>query len=266
MRYYASSLVAALLLVFSLQFLAAEGSSPDQWLLASTKNAYPDGFPSSSIVFTYDSSGRMLRAVERNGSDIVVVQRAYTYKNNDQVEIATLDPNNQLRAKTIQEFGGGLLLREKIQDDSGTTQSSSEFTYDAKGRKTSWQLTSSVAGATSTEYTYDRDHLIRIVVLDSSKALIKRYERNFDNAGNLMRVDEYDGRGTLMRAVFYTWTGGLLTKEETRDPQGVSQKFTNYSYDVGGHPVRLEFYNKRGEMTEFQTQDWLDLDAAKGGN
>jgi antitoxin component YwqK of YwqJK toxin-antitoxin module len=221
---------------------------------------YSDGVVSGVNSYVYDGLGRLVSDTERNGSDVTVGQRTWTYKDDGSIEIATFDGNRKIKTKTRQTWSGGLLMREDILNDKEEVQTSSEYRYNANGQKVSWVIQGKTTPQTASEYTWTGDRLTQVTVFDAARAIIKSYKRSYSAAGNIASEDEFDGKGALIRRTVYTWNGDLLAREEVRTAQDAVQKATTYSYDQRGLLVKTELYNRKGDLIEIQNRAWTDLE------
>lgn len=238
------------------------GPSPaaPAWVLKSSLRSYPDGFPSSSREYDYDRQGRVLAEREFNASGVLVSKREYRYLSPALVEIRTLDADDALQAKTVQDYRQGLLARERLYSPDGEVHFNSEFRYDAKGRRLYWGISGSSTATTVTEYRYADDRLVSISVTGPLRNLLKRYERAYDERGLARTESEIDSQGAVLRTTSYRWSGQRLDREETRDGAGKTLSAVQYGYDADGRLVRQEFFGQDGSLLEVQTQLWVKLD------
>jgi antitoxin component YwqK of YwqJK toxin-antitoxin module len=221
---------------------------------------YSDGVVSGVNSYEYDGLGRLVSDTERNGSDVTVGIRTWTYKDDGTIEIATFDGNRKIKTKTRQTWSGGLLMREDILNDKEEVQTSSEYRYNANGQKVSWVIQGKTTPQTASEYTWTGERLTQVTVFDAARAVIKSYKRSYSAAGNIASEDEFDGKGVLIRRTVYTWNGDSLAREEVRTAQDAIQKASAYSYDQRGLLVKTELYNRKGDLIEIQNRSWTDLE------
>jgi len=221
--------------------------------------AYPDGMISGVTANAYDTEGRITREDQKNGDNVIVSSRLFTYKTNNSVEISTLDATGETKGKTIQELNLGRVVKEKILNPRGELQSTSEYQYDKDGNKIAWLAQGVTTGQTITEYTWEKGLNIRIAVKDASGAIIKRYERVFDADGHLTNESEFDTKGVQLSKGVYSWKSGFLVSEETFDPKNILLRAIRYTPDNQGRIAKIEYLNRSGQVLEVKTNDWITL-------
>ncbi len=228
-------------------------------ILKQIRVTYPDGFLSGTNEYAYDAVGRLVSDTEKNGSDIMVSLRTYTYKPDGSLEIFSFDGDRKLKSKSIQYFENDHIVKELVLSDKDEPQSTSEYKYNEAGQKILWTIQGKGAAPTSSEYVWTNDRLTLITVLDTAKNPIKKYKRTYSADGNIITEEEQDGKGALIRKTISTWASGKLLKEESRTAADAVQKSSAYRYDAKGLLVKTELFNRKGELIEIQNRVWTDL-------
>ena len=201
----------------------------------------------------------MIGDTEKNGSEIMVSRRSYSYQADGRQEISNFDGDNKLKSKTIQFFDQGRQMREQVLNDRDEPQSTAEYQYNAAGQKILWSIQGKGAAPTTSEYVWTNGQLSLITVFDSARHPIKKYQRSYSPDGNIITEQELDAKDSLIRRTISTWAAGRLIKEEVRTAQDAVQKTSLYSYDAKGQLVKTELFNRKGDLSEIQNRIWIDL-------
>jgi len=227
--------------------------------LALVTTTYPDGMTSGVVSYTYDAAGRLVKEEQKQGNGTVNYSKVFSYKPDGSYEYVTNDNLGELKSKTIVELQNNNMVRETALNGKNEVQSISEFSYDKLGRKVFWLVKGQAIGQTNTEYIYAEDKNKTILVKDAANALVRRFERLFDQAGLLLVEEEYDDKATLLSKTVYTYKEKSLVKEDYQNPQGQSQRWIDYAYNTTGQVSTMSYYSRRGQLLEIRNQEWIAI-------
>ncbi len=202
--------------------------------------------PTIDVQYTYDSIGRLTRAVASDGAEVRYV---YAADRGRVVERVLRTPSGR-ELVTRYEHNGADLTTAIVDPDGGRF----EFEYDAADRLV---LVTRPNGA-STRYGYegsDGSLATEMVHTDASGVVFARYGFQYDAGLRVVRMERPDGSLSLYG---YDEAGRLAT-ERVLGPDGTVVRAETFEYDAGDNLVL------RGERTfQYDVDDKMIGGAANG--
>ena len=226
------------------------------WKVLQAETTYPDGVRSAIVRFTYSDKGEVLKEEQFNGNKELTAQKVYTYSGVDTVEIVSLNAGGTPLGKAVRLVDGDRINGESLYNAKGELQSSEEYTYDEKGKKTRWMVKTSSGNEISSEYTWDGELLSAISVLDASGAPIKRFERTYGSDGSLSSESSFDAAGNMLGKTVYIRENNALVREISENSAGGVLSSISYRNDADGNPVEISYFDRNGRLFEVKTQTW----------
>ena len=166
-------------------------------------------------VSSYDPINRLIQVTDPGTG-----QTRYGWDGQDRLAQVT-DPRNRATTYTVDGLGNRQALQSP---DTGNTSS----TFDAAGN----ELTRTDAKGQVTTTTYDAlNRPLRITYADGS-FIQNTWDLGSNGQGRLGKIDEYDGSGTLLRSLQYSYTPQGRVQGETRTIGTVSHTIA-YGYSAG---------------------------------
>ncbi len=235
------------------------------WLISQSKSYYSDGVLSGYTSYSYGNDGRLSLEEQFSGTEVLILQRAFSWQLDNSLKIETLDAEKKLQATTIQQFSQGRLQRESILNTLGVAQIFSEYSYDSAGRKSSWVIQGSGIRPITTRYVFADGKNTQVQVLDSGQAVLKRYEKKFDESGSLVSEDKFDSRGQLLKRTLFSYETKNLIHEQTLNADGKIIRSVKYQYGKNNEQlIRIEEFDGDGRLQEVRTHTWLANPRAAG--
>lgn len=228
-----------------------------EWKTESLVTAYPDGIVSSIARYRFDDSGRIIQEETLTGKNVLVTRKETSYAADGSTsETVTYNAAGESIGKSSCEYSAGLLRRERLYSPKGELQSVEEYARDINGNKIGWTVKTSTGEFVSTSYAWRDGKIVGALVVDSSGAVLKRYERAYDAAGQLVLESGFDASGASLGTVAYISENGRLVREERRNPTGGLLSVVTYANDASGNPVEERLLDRFGGVVEVKTRTW----------
>lgn len=225
------------------------------WVLNRVETAYPDGVVSSVQEFVLDGVGSILKDTSFDGKGVLVSAKTWTWSG-DTAKLEMTDAAGTLVGKGVQEWSGGLLMKETRLTPKDEVQSTEEYEYDGDGNKVHWSVQTAKGSTVTTNYTWEAGRLTAISVKDATGAEIKKFVRSYDGAGVPLAEEEYDSKGALVRKITYISEAGFVTGEEVRNGTGGMISSIKYENDADGNHVTVNYLDRTGRLIETRKQSW----------
>lgn len=197
-----------------------------------SKKVYIDGWHSSTVTYTYHSSGKLMTECKTQGDGTLVYQKSSAYDDHGNKLSYTVDHGDgdvrTDRYSYTYDDNGNVTCKQDY-DDEGYETSKVEYTYDENGRMASKQ-TYNDDGIKSGKYTY-----------------------TYDSNGNMLKEQEYNSWGEPSNSVEYTYDeDGRLIKQTSLNSDGELDETLTYTYETM-HMSDVEYVLYNALMTYADT-------------
>ena len=177
-----------------------------------TKKVYCDGKLTSTVTYTYHSSGKLMTEYKTNGDGTLVYQKTNVYDEYGNKLSYTVDHGDgdvRVDRYSYTYDDNGNVTCKQDYDDEGRETSKTEYTYDENGRM-------------ETKQTYNDDGI------KSGK-----YSYTYDSNGNVLKEQKYNSWGEPSSSIECTYDeDGRLIKETSLNSDGELDRTLTYTYET----------------------------------